>query len=80
MTSYAYRRRLSGRELLPVLAFGAGIGAAAAYVAQILARRTPLKASVSSAGGGAGSGRIATHGSAFEFPADAAVSGSEHRR
>lgn len=72
MTSYAYRRRLSGRELLPVLAFGAGIGAAAAYVAQILVRRTPLDASASSASGGARSdvGRAAQD----RHPADAAPS------
>lgn len=40
--SYVYRRQLSGRELLPALAIGVGVGIAAFYVARLFAQRTPL--------------------------------------
>jgi hypothetical protein len=40
--SYYYRRRLSGRELLPAVAIGIGVGIAAFYIARLLAQRTPL--------------------------------------
>jgi hypothetical protein len=40
--SYTYRRQLSGRELLPVLAIGVGAGLLAFYVARLFAQRTPL--------------------------------------
>lgn len=42
MTSYVYRRKLTSKELLPALGVGVGLGAAAAYLAQILLRRAPL--------------------------------------
>jgi hypothetical protein len=40
--SYSFRRRLSGRELLPALAIGVGAGLLAFYVARLLAQRTPI--------------------------------------
>lgn len=46
MTRYSYRRKLTGKELGPALAIGAGLGLGVAvvttYVAQIFFRRTPL--------------------------------------
>jgi hypothetical protein len=42
--SYYYRRRLSGRDLLPAVAIGVGVGFAAFYIARLLAQRTPLLA------------------------------------
>jgi hypothetical protein len=40
--SYYYRRRLSGRDLLPALAIGVGAGLVAFYIARLFAQRTPL--------------------------------------
>ena len=37
-----YRRRLSGPELVPVLAIAVGAGMFAFYVARLLAQRAPL--------------------------------------
>lgn len=46
MTRYAYRRRLTKRELVPALGAGAGVGlavgAVVAYLTQIVLRRAPL--------------------------------------
>ena len=42
--SYYYRRRLSGRELVPAVAIGIGVGLVAFYVARLLAQRGPLMA------------------------------------
>lgn len=39
---YAYRRRLSGRELLPAVVIGVGVGLVAFYVARLFTERTPL--------------------------------------
>jgi hypothetical protein len=40
--SYVYRRPLSGRELLPAVVIGVGVGLVAFYVARLFAERTPL--------------------------------------
>ena len=46
MTRYAYRRKLTSRELIPALGAGAGVGlavgATVAYLTQILLRRSEL--------------------------------------
>jgi hypothetical protein len=47
--SYDYRRQLSGRELLPALAIGVGVGLAAFYLARLMTQRTPLLDEESSA-------------------------------
>jgi hypothetical protein len=39
---YTYRRRLSGRDLLPVLAVAVGAGLVAFYIARLLKQRAPL--------------------------------------
>lgn len=41
-TEYVYRRSLTGRELLPAVGVGVGVGLAAFYVARLLLQRTPL--------------------------------------
>lgn len=40
--SYTFRRRLSGRELLPALAIGVGAGLVAFYVARLFAQRSRI--------------------------------------
>lgn len=42
-TEYVYRRRLSGRELLPAVGIGVVAGLAAFYVARIVLQRTTLR-------------------------------------
>jgi len=44
--SYSYRRRLTARELIPVLAVGIGAGLAAFYVARVMAERTTFEREV----------------------------------
>jgi H+/Cl- antiporter ClcA len=39
---YTYRRRLTGRELVPAIGVGVAVGLLGYYVARILAQRTPL--------------------------------------
>lgn len=47
MTRYSYRRKLTGNELKPALAIGAGLGLGVAvvttYLTQIFLRRTRLR-------------------------------------
>jgi hypothetical protein len=42
LEGYVYRRRLSGRELIPALGAGIVTGLAAFYVARLFLERTPL--------------------------------------
>lgn len=42
-TEYVYRRRLTGRELLPAVGVGVLAGLAAFYVARIVLQRTTLR-------------------------------------
>ena len=42
LDGYVYRRRLSGRELVPAIGAGIVTGLAAFYVARLLLERTPL--------------------------------------
>jgi len=41
-SKFYYRRRLSGRDLLPAIGLGVAAGILAFYVAQIYMQRTPL--------------------------------------
>ena len=41
-SQYVYRRQLEGRELLPALGVGVGVGALAFYVTYLFLQRTPL--------------------------------------
>lgn len=41
--AYVYRRRLTGRELLPAIGAGVAVGLAAFYIARVLLQRTPLR-------------------------------------
>lgn len=43
MATFDYRRELTRRELLPAIGAGVAVGAVAAYVAQLLLRREPLR-------------------------------------
>jgi len=42
LDGYVFRRRLSGRELVPAIGAGIVTGLAAFYVARLLLERTPL--------------------------------------
>ena len=43
MTTYYYRRNPGARELGPAIGAGIAAGVAAAYLVQLLLRRTPLR-------------------------------------
>ena len=46
MSTFDYRRRLTRADLVQAIGVGVGVGVAAAYVAQLLIRRTPLNPGV----------------------------------
>jgi hypothetical protein len=43
MTTYHYRDKLTRRELLPALGAGAAVGAAVAYLVQIVLRKRTIR-------------------------------------